>query len=171
MKKINYIFIILLTTICCFSSCDNTTKEPNTYEFERRYGSQEYDLPIIKVKLGDKTVNFIVDSGSEANIISEDYYKSNKNYFEVVGTTDYILSTMDTETPMKGKFVQTILDDSVKVTFTTMESINNMLANVATKQGIAIKGILGVKFLYDNNVVIDFANKKVITNFKEDAAI
>lgn len=169
MKSKITLFICLFLTLC-FNSCENKSKEPNVYDFRESYGSFDYNLPVINVKMkNNKNIGFIVDSGSEANIISYSYYKNNKDLFEVIGTTDYILSTMDTENRMTGYIVRTVIEDSIVVDFTTME-INAMLNNVAAKQGATIKGILGVKFLYDNNVAIDFSNKKVITNNKLDYA-
>lgn len=164
--------LILLTSLfllICFNSCKETPKTPNTYNFEYVYSLPDYNLPIIKLKVGDKDVNFVVDTGSEANIISSSYYKENEKLFKVVKDYEYVLSTMDTETKMKSNIVETIVEDSITVNFVTME-INPMLNNISNKQGITVKGILGIKFLYDNNVVIDFSNNKIITNSNKNYA-
>ena len=59
------------------------------------------------------------------------------------------------------KDIETTLNDSINIRFNVMD-ITNMIDNIFYNQQIISDGLLGIDFFYDNNVVIDFQNKKIL---------
>lgn len=146
---------IILIFVFLLISCENKNNEIN--EFKTSIFNIENNIPVITVKLNNKKVNLIIDTGSELSIIDEKYYKKN-NDFNVIDSTTININTLNGEQINKVYIINGIVNDSINIKLYTMD-ISNVINDMFIKQQIFIDGIIGVDFLYENNLIIDFKNK------------
>ena len=146
---------IILIFVFLLISCENKNNEIN--EFKTSIFNIENNIPVIPVKLNNKKVNLIIDTGSELSIIDEKYYKKN-NDFNVIDSTTININTLNGEQINKVYIINGIVNDSINIKLYTMD-ISNVINDMFIKQQIFIDGIIGVDFLYENNLIIDFKNK------------
>lgn len=157
MKKIlNYIFFIgiLLLSIGC------NNKNNNEYKFETNLFGQNNTLPIINIKLNNLPAKLIIDTGSEINIINSTYYYKHIDAFVVLDTNFTEIQTITGKIYEENYIVKSYINDSIPIIFNVMD-INNTIDHIFLNQQDYVDGIIGVEFLYDNNLVIDFKNKKL----------
>lgn len=157
MKDI--LHIIVLLTLLIFSSCDKNCNEC-AMQFNQSLFLKEKTIPIITFKLDNDKINLILDTGSEVNILNEDYYKSHSEHFILIDSVNNPINTVNGVVLQKTYIVETTLNDSINIRFNVMD-ITNMIDNIFYNQQIISDGLLGIDFFYDNNVVIDFQNKKI----------
>lgn len=157
MKNILYVFVLL--TLLIFSSCDKN-REERSMQFNSSLFLKEKTIPIITFKLDNDKINLILDTGSELNILNESYYKSHSDNFILVDSVNNHINTVNGMILQKTYIVETTLNDSINIRFNVMD-ITNMIDNIFYNQQIISDGLLGIDFFYDNNVVIDFKNKKL----------
>lgn len=157
MKNILYVFVLL--TLLIFSSCDKNHEE-RSMQFNSSLFLKEKTIPIITFKLDNDKINLILDTGSELNILNESYYKSHSENFILVDSVNNHINTVNGMILQKTYIVETTLNDSINIRFNVMD-ITNMIDNIFYNQQIISDGLLGIDFFYDNNVVIDFKNKKL----------
>jgi len=124
--------------------------------FSLAKGFSSPNIPIATFYQGDKELNFIIDTGSDDNVINKEalpevkYEKSDYKgtlsgvggVYEVNGCN--ITFTHEDET-FTGMF---IISDTLKEAFDNMRRCH----------GIQLHGMLGSKFLRENNIVLDFNN-------------
>ena len=151
--------IIVLLFLLIFSSCDRNRNE-RTMQFNSSLFLKEKTIPVITFKLDNDKINLILDTGSELNILNEDYYKSHSENFILVDSVNNPINTVNGIILQKTYIVETTLNDSINIRFNVMD-ITNMIDNIFYSQQIISDGLLGIDFCYDNNVVIDFKNKKL----------
>lgn len=157
MKDILRIIVLLFLLI--FSSCDRNRNE-HTMQFNSSLFLKEKTIPVITFKLDNNNINLILDTGSELNILNEEYYKSHSENFILVDSVNIPINTVNGIILQKTYIVETTLNDSINVCFNVMD-ITNMINNISYNQQIMTDGLLGIDFFYDNNVVIDFKNKRL----------
>ena len=112
------------------------------------------------VKLDNDKINLILDTGSEVNILNEDYYKSHSEHFILVDSVNNPINTVNGAILQKTYIVETVLNDSINIRFNVMD-ITDIVDNIFYNQQMIANGLLGIDFFYDNNVVIAFKNKKI----------
>lgn len=151
--------IIVLLTLLILSACDRNRNE-QTIQFNQSLFLKEKTIPVITFKLDNDKINLILDTGSELNILNEDYYKSHSEKFILVDSVNNPINTINGIVLQKTYIVETVLNDSINVRFNVMD-ITDMIDNIFYSQQMMIDGLLGIDFFYDNNVVIDFKNKKL----------
>lgn len=151
--------IIVLLFLLIFSSCDRNRNE-QTIQFNQSLFLKEKTIPVITFKLNNDKINLILDTGSELNILNEDYYKSHSEKFILIDSVNNPINTVNGTILQKTYIVETALNDSINVRFNVMD-ITNMIDNIFYSQQMMTDGLLGIDFFYDNNVVIDFKNKKL----------
>ena len=157
MKDILRIIVLLMLLI--FSSCERNRNE-RAMQFNQSLFLKEKSIPVITFKLDNNKINLILDTGSELNILNEDYYKSHSEHFILIDSVNNSINTVNGVVLQKTYIVETTLNDSINVRFNVMD-ITNMIDNIFYNQQIISDGLLGIDFFYDNNVVIDFKNKKL----------
>ena len=81
--------IIVLLTLLIFSSCDKNRNE-QTIQFNQSLFLKEKTIPVITFKLNNDKINLILDTGSELNILNEDYYKSHSKNFILIDSVNNI---------------------------------------------------------------------------------
>ena len=151
--------IIVLLTLLIFSSCDKNRNEL-AMQFSQSLFLKEKTIPVITFKLDNDKINLILDTGSELNILNEDYYKSHSKNFILIDSVNNPINTVNGIVLQKTYIVETILNDSINIRFNVMD-MTDMVDNIFYNQQMIVNGLLGIDFFYDNNVVIDFKNKKI----------
>lgn len=163
MKRITFC-LILLTGLLFLNGCGKN-KNDGEYQFENSFFVKNNSLPVINVKLSNNTsTKLIIDTGSEINIINSEYYYRHINSFEVIATRFNEIQTISGSFYEESYIVKSYINDSIPIIFNVM-NINNTIDNILLNQQDYVDGIIGVEFLYDNKLVIDFNNKK-LTNLK-----
>ena len=157
MKNILYVFVLL--TLLIFSSCERNRNE-RAMQFNQSLFLKEKTIPIITFKLDNDKINLILDTGSELNILNEDYYKSHSEHFVLIDSVNNPINTVNGVILQKTYIVETVLNDSINIRFNVMD-MTDMVDNIFYNQQMIANGLLGIDFFYDNNVVIDFKNKKI----------
>lgn len=157
MKDILRIIVLLFLLI--FSSCDRN-RNGHTVQFNSSLFLKEKTIPVITFKLDNDKINLILDTGSELNILNEDYYKSHSEKFILVDSVNNPINTINGVVLQKTYIVETVLNDSINIRFNVMD-MTDMIDNIFYSQQMMTDGLLGIDFFYDNNVVIDFKNKKL----------
>lgn len=155
----NILHIIVLLTLLILSACDRNRNE-QTIQFNQSLFLKEKTIPVITFKLNNDKINLILDTGSELNILNEDYYKSHSKNFILIDSVNNPINTVNGIVLQKTYIVETILNDSINIRFNVMD-MTDMVDNMFYNQQMIINGLLGIDFFYDNNVVIDFKNKKL----------
>lgn len=123
-------------------------------------------MPIIRLKSGeDNDCDFIIDTGSEVNILNESYYNRHKNEYVVIDSLEHTINTLNGNSNKKSYIVRGMINDSIPTDFYIMD-IDVTAEIIFVNQRIKIEGILGVDFMYDNNIIIDFKNKTITNHNK-----
>lgn len=151
--------IIVLLTLLILSSCDRNRNE-HAIQFNQSLFLKEKTIPVTTFKLDNNKINLILDTGSELNILNEDYYKSHSEHFVLIDSVNNPINTVNGVILQKTYIVETVLNDSINIRFNVMD-MTDMIDNIFYSQQMMTDGLLGIDFFYDNNVVIDFKNKKL----------
>ena len=125
--------------------------------FPLKPGLEKVSLPLIATS-GEKLKNlcFLIDTGSDSNIIFDFVYNHYKDEFALLPEGHYttnpiIEGTLNIGgTDYTSRFIVLNASDTVK--------------NVQDEFGIQIHGILGIEFLVKNKWIIDFEKLEVRTN-------
>lgn len=156
------LFVIVMSALSI--SCEN--KHADTRKvFQKSFITHvsEDNLPIIKFDVKGKKTLFIVDTGSDINVINQKIYDTRTGDFEI---TDSVMLTVNT---ISGKYnkntyiVGVNLDDSIYTNFYVMD-ISSIIYDTYVKQHIIVDGIVGVNFLHKNGVIVNFKNKTFYNN-------
>ncbi len=119
----------------------------------------EEQLPVIKVKIGNRNFYFGVDTGAEINVINSKSLKKLKKCKIKKGACKSIAGVNP------GKNVsQTINVDEIKIKkqhFKNQEFVSLDLSTFNRSNGFKIDGILGYPFLKENLVSFDFRRSKL----------
>lgn len=150
--------------------CDNKNNH-NDYIFETNITSNNNALPVVNIKLNNIKTKFIIDTGSEINIINSSYYYKYADLFEIIDSNFTELQTVNGTLYEESYIVKGYINDTIPIVFNVI-NINNAIDNIFLNQQDYIDGIIGVDFLYKNKMIIDF-NNKILTNSKitNDASI
>ena len=155
MKIFRYISILLI--LFSLTSCGNKGKD--ICKFSTPLFCDENCIPVVTINLNGEDVNFIVDTGSEICVIDENYFKERYNAFRIIDSTEVNIKTVNREQRRcKTYIIKGVVNDSIDMTLYSMD-ITDIINDTFIKQQVFIEGIIGVDFLYENNLVIDFKNK------------
>ena len=155
----NILHIIVLLSLLIFCSCERNRNE-HAMQFNQSLFLKEKTIPVITFKLDNNKINLILDTGSELNILNEDYYKSHSEHFILIDSVNNPINTVNGVILQKTYIVETVLNDSINIRFNVMD-MTDMVDNIFYNQQMIVNGLLGIDFFYDNNVIIDFKNKKI----------
>lgn len=126
------------------------------------YGLNKIRLPIIPIKVKEKYLCFIIDTGSTCSLIDSNVIEYFKDIITPVG--DYNICGID---GTKHKVNVVTLPFSFEgLTYSPKFCVKPLLdasKDIETESGIQIHGLLGTDFLLENKWIIDF-NKLEITS-------
>lgn len=131
---------------------DNNNKSFLSFSFSKGFISP--NLPIATFYQGDKELNFIIDTGSDDNVINRD--SLNGIEYEPVkhkGTLAGIGGVYDVQA-CNIKF--SLGDDSFNEKFLIADHLKDAFDGIKRAHCIMLHGMLGSNFLRNNNIVLDF---------------
>lgn len=119
------------------------------------YGLKKVGLPLIAVEINQQNLCFLLDTGSNKNLLDQKVYEYFKEEIEAVGSGDIFGLDGD-------KFATTIIklsfnfeNHSYTTNFNVFDS-KDSFATIEKESDIQIHGILGNEFFIENEWVIDF---------------
>ena len=133
---------------------NNNSKSLLSFSFSQGFTSP--NIPIATFKQGDKELNFIIDTGSDDNVINRESLKEIQ--YEMVehnGTLAGVGGVFNVE-------ACNISFQHEGETFTTKfliaDHLQQAFDDIRRAHAIPLHGMLGSKFLMQNNIVLDFNN-------------
>lgn len=135
----------------------NTTTYQYTVSFKEVYEKDNLNLPILKVKIGDKKCNLLLDSGANVNIL-------NKSVFDAINAENKLVLENE-EDPIIFGGGSSKSDGVVNIPFSYKTIKFNETFDVmdlsecfdkVSPNNITIDGVLGNKFFKDNQWSLDF---------------
>ena len=119
-------------------------------------GISRLGFPVIEAEFQDKMLVFLLDTGSDSNLLDERVFNIYKDEMKVIGKDGYVIGVDGIKNP-KGPKVQMRLgfdDQSIEVPFCTIPIPSFDI--IHKEEGVQIHGILGIPFMMANGMVLDF---------------
>lgn len=129
--------------------------------FSLSKGFTSPNIPIATFYQGDKELNFVIDTGSDDNVITKEALPEVE--YEESGYKG-TLSGVGGIYEVKGcNITFQYENESFTGMFIVSDTLKDAFDNMRKHHGIQLHGMLGSKFLRENNIVLDF-NKLVAYN-------
>lgn len=120
------------------------------------------NIPIATFFQGDKELNFIIDTGSDDNVISREALKDiEHNMVEHHGTLSGVGGVNQVEACQISFQYE---DETFTEKFLVSDSLKDAFDMIRSAHAIPLHGMVGSKFLMKNNMVLDFNNMLVYNN-------
>lgn len=148
MKKINSLLIILVLFISC-------NKSSEYYKF---FKNNEIKIPIVEKTIGNKSYNFIIDSGANISLIDSTWYSNNTDLFKYEGTNEIWMTGVSGIIKSNTVIISTKVDSNLMY-FATSDLTSVIKA--LREQKIEVIGLLGSEYLQHNKLILDY-NKKAL---------
>lgn len=130
-------------------------------EYSIHYGLEKAGLPLILTTDKPKNLCFLIDTGSTNDVIFDFVYQHFKDYFTLTAESQNIMGIDGSLKPTIIVNADLQFDDlKYKAPFVVLKA-NDAINQVQSETGIQIHGILGIPFLLDNKLVLDFNNLKI----------
>lgn len=130
-------------------------------EYPIHYGLEKAGLPLILTTENPKNLCFLIDTGSTNNIVFDFVYELFKDCFTPTSDSQNIMGIDGSLKPTIIVNAEFQFDDiRYKAPFVVIEA-NDAIIQVQEETGIQIHGILGIPFLLDNKLVLNFNNLKI----------
>ena len=161
VKFFFYISLLLFVPITLFGQwklIDN--KEIIPFEFT-------HNLIIINAKVNDKELKFILDTGSERNLLFSVPEKDSIDFYNV---KEIKLKGVTENEPIIGMYSE---NNKIEIgnyqnsNFKTLIVLDNNI-NLVNKIGVPVNGVLGSDFFRNHLIEIDYIKKKIIVYDKQD---
>lgn len=125
-----------------------------SFSFSKGFTSP--NLPIVTFFQEDKELNFIIDTGSDDNVINKEAL-SNISYekIEHKGTLAGVGGIYEVEAC---NISFQLGDESFTAKFLISDNLKEAFDNIRHCHAIPLHGMIGSKFLMENNIVLDFNN-------------
>ena len=119
-------------------------------------GFKSPNIPIATFHQGDKELNFIIDTGSDDNVINKEALSDIKyEKVEHNGTLAGIGGVYDVQA-CNISFQRN--GENFTTRFLISDHLKEAFDNIKEAHAIPLHGMLGSKFLMNNNIVLDFSN-------------
>lgn len=131
---------------------NNNNKSFLSFSFSKGFVSP--NIPIATFYQDGKELNFIIDTGSDDNVISEEALEGIKyEKLEHQGTLAGVGGVYDVEA-CKISFQHD--NETFTTTFLISPTLKEAFENIREAHAIHLHGMIGSKFLISNNIVLDF---------------
>lgn len=121
------------------------------------------NIPIASFKQGDKDLVFLLDTGSDNNVLNKD----SLDYIdhEIIESNDIThLSGVNGSTPVQHCMIDFSCEDEHYRAKFLIADLSEAMESIRKKHCITIHGILGSNFLRQHNVILDFKNLTAYSN-------
>ena len=133
-----------------------TNKNKSLLSFSFSQGFTSPNIPIATFKQGDKELNFIIDTGSDDNVINRKALEQIEyEKVEHEGTLAGVGGVFQVEA-CKISFQYD--GDTFTTKFLIADHLQQAFDDIRRAHAIPLHGMLGSKFLMQNNIVLDFNN-------------
>lgn len=151
--KIICVFLLLCVLLYIMNLIEGVNKNNSKIEFKE--GLDAINLPSISVQVGCKKLNFIIDTGCEASMISDATAKL------LCIPTEYMGGTLSGIDSVKKDILSGTLDFSLKGCkykhiFRVSSDLDNAFSVIKEEENMEIHGILGTDFFNTYNYIIDY---------------
>ena len=127
----------------------------NNSNYPLSFGLKKTGLPLIVVEINQQNLCFLLDTGSNKNLIDQRVYEFFKELVEAVGSSTILgLEGNKLDTPII-KLSFNFESHSYSTNFNVIDSTNAFGA-IEKESDIQIHGILGNEFFMENEWVLDF---------------
>ena len=132
-------------------------KKNNSFlSFSFSKGFTSPNLPIATFNQGGKELNFIIDTGSDDNVVNREALADIKyDMIEHQGTLAGVGGVFEVEACNISFQLE---KDSFTAKFLISDHLKEAFDDIRKAHAIPLHGMLGSKFLVDNNIVLDFKN-------------
>lgn len=121
------------------------------------YGLNKAKLPIIMVKVEDKYLCFILDTGSTCCLIDSNVVEYFKDIVEPIG--DYSISGIDgTKHNVDVVILPFNFEGYTYKPKFCVQPLSDAFKSIEEDNGIQVHGLLGTDFMLENKWIIDFNN-------------
>lgn len=125
------------------------------FENSLSYGLNKTNLPLIVAEINQHNLCFLLDTGSNKNLIDQRVFEYFKEHFETVGNNNILgLDGNKTETPVI-KLSFNFENFSYSTKFSVFD-LEKSFGAIEKESEIQIHGILGNEFFIENGWIIDF---------------
>ena len=133
-----------------------TNKNKSLLSFSFSQGFTSPNIPIATFKQGDKELNFIIDTGSDDNVINRESLKEIEHEMvEHNGTLAGVGGVFNVEAC---NITFQHEGDTFTTKFLIADHLQQAFDDIRRAHAIPLHGMLGSKFLMQNNIVLDFNN-------------
>ena len=133
-----------------------TNKNKSFLSFSFSQGFKSPNIPIATFKQGDKELNFIIDTGSDDNVINRESLKEIEHEMvEHNGTLAGVGGVFNVEAC---NITFQHEGDTFTTKFLIADHLQQAFDDIRRAHAIPLHGMLGSKFLMQNNIVLDFNN-------------
>jgi hypothetical protein len=132
-------------------------KKNNSFlSFSFSKGFTSPNLPIATFYQGDKELNFIIDTGSDDNVINKEALKDIKHEMtEHKGTLAGVGGVFEVEAC---NISFQLNGENFSAKFIVADHLKDAFDDIRKAHAIPLHGMLGSKFLMENHIVLDFTN-------------
>lgn len=131
--------------------------------FPLSYGIKKTGLPLIAIEINQQNLCFLLDTGSNKNLIDQKVYEFFKEQVETIGSSTILgLEGNMLDTPVI-KLSFNFETQTFSTKFNVLDLTNSFDA-IEKESDIQIHGILGNEFFIENEWIIDFEKLTVSSN-------
>lgn len=120
-------------------------------------GFRSPNIPIATIHQGDKTLNFILDTGSDDNVIDSNILPEIKHEILKEDNPSYLTGLGGTQIVQKCR-VSFVCDNKEYTAVFLISDLKDVFKTIHDAHAIQVHGMLGSKFFKANNIVMDFNN-------------
>jgi predicted aspartyl protease len=114
------------------------------------------NIPIATFTQGDKELNFILDTGSDDNVINKEALKDIKHeMIEHKGTLAGVGGVFEVEACTISFQLE---GENFSAKFIVADHLKEAFDDIRKAHAIPLHGMIGSKFLMENHIVLDFTN-------------
>lgn len=125
---------------------------------------QKLCMPLVTAKVYGIDLTFLIDTGATHNVIASFVYEQIKNAFIITGETNRVMG-------VDGIYQDVIIVNTtleidrveLKSNFNVVE-MSDAVIQLQDETGLQLHGMLGIPFLIDNKIFIDFNKQEIIIN-------
>jgi len=132
--------------------------------FSLKYGLQKTGLPLIVVEINQQNLCFLLDTGSNKNLIDQKVYEFFKEQVETIGSSTILGLEGNKQDSTIIKLSFNFENHSYSTNFNVFDSTNAFGA-IEKESDIQIHGILGNEFFIENEWILDF-EKLIVSSSK-----
>lgn len=139
------------------------------YELPFTYTYSKCQLPLMKFKIADKFYYFLLDSGSNINIINKSFWETHKNLFTFINReSNYDINFGQHTFKAAERIITTLGYGNLKFIDTTfaITDISSPLTILEKEIQEPIIGIISSEFMHEYNMQLDFKHLSITISSK-----